>query len=174
MATRKTDEERKAARRWADVDPDRSRQMALVGSKNTTPELVVRRLAHSIGARFRLHRADLPGKPDLVFAGRRKVIFVHGCFWHGHGDPKCRRSRIPKSRVEFWTNKIARNSARDARNETLLRERGWSVLTIWECETPVLKQGRLVKKLEKFLRIPIGAVPSPRRKGLPKVNGTRK
>jgi DNA mismatch endonuclease (patch repair protein) len=163
--SRKTDEERKALRRWADVDPDRSRQMALVRSKNTAPELIVRSLAHSLGTRFRLHRADLPGKPDLVFPGRRKVIFVHGCFWHGHPDPECRRSRIPKSRVEFWTNKIARNSIRDAKSEALLRSQGWSVLTVWECETPIMLRGRLMKKLQKFLRPAVAHdAPSRRRK----------
>jgi DNA mismatch endonuclease (patch repair protein) len=87
-----------------------------------------------MGYRFRLHGAKLPGKPDLVFASRRKVIFVHGCFWHRHPDPDCRLARLPKSRQDFWVPKLEGNRARDLRVEAALAELGWRVLTIWECK----------------------------------------
>ena len=110
----------------------RSAIMRAVGRKDTSPELVVRRLLHAAGFRFRLHRRDLPGTPDLVFPGRRKVIFVHGCFWHGHG---CAKGRLPKSRPEYWRPKIEANRERDARKEGELRALGWGVETVWQCET---------------------------------------
>lgn len=114
------------------TNPVRSATMRAVKGKNTTPELVVRRLTHSLGYRYRLHQSDLPGRPDLVFSARRKAIFVEGCFWHGHG---CRRgARIPKENRDYWTAKIARNKARDVQNRERLRELGWAVLTVWECE----------------------------------------
>ncbi|MCJ2069321.1 very short patch repair endonuclease [Methylobacterium sp. J-030] len=112
---------------------DRSRLMGNVRGKDTTPEMRVRKLAHALGYRFRLHRRDLRGSPDLVFPSRRKAIFVHGCFWHRH--PGCRKASTPKTRIEFWQAKFARNVERDARNERELRAAGWDVLTIWECET---------------------------------------
>lgn len=120
--------------------------MGRIGSKNTAPELVVRRLLHSLGYRFRLHRKDLPGTPDIVLPGRRKAIFVHGCFWHAHG---CRIGRPPKSRPEFWEPKLARNRARDEENSRDLEKAGWDVLTVWQCET---KDKEAVSELlEKFL-----------------------
>jgi DNA mismatch endonuclease, patch repair protein len=149
MAT--SDEARKAARRWKDVDPARSRVMSLVRGKDTGPEMIVRRLVHGLGYRYALHRNDLPGKPDLVFTPRRKLIFVHGCYWHGHPDPTCRRARLPKTRIDFWTTKIARNTVRDKDTESALRLAGWDVLTIWECETPVLQRDELAKKIKRFL-----------------------
>ena len=104
---------------------DRARVMRAVKGKDTKPEMIVRRLAHALGYRFRLHRKDLPGKPDLVFPGRRKVIFVHGCFWHGH---ECARgSRQPKQNAEYWRNKIARNVERDADNLQALERLGWQL-----------------------------------------------
>ncbi|MGX6647271.1 very short patch repair endonuclease [Maricaulaceae bacterium MS644] len=111
---------------------ERSRVMARVKGKNTKPELKVRRLAHGLGYRYRLHRTDLPGTPDLVFAGRCKVIFVHGCFWHGHSC--ARGSRKPKTRADYWAAKIARNRERDARVQAELKEQGWQSLTLWECQ----------------------------------------
>lgn len=106
--------------------------MRAVRSTDTKPEMRVRRLAHRLGYRFRLHRADLPGTPDLVFAGRRKVIFVHGCFWHGHD---CRRgARQPKANAGYWRAKIERNAARDVASAEALRAAGWAVLVLWECE----------------------------------------
>lgn len=108
--------------------------MSRVRSRDTGPELKVRRLVHGMGYRYRLHRKDLPGTPDLVFGPRRKVIMVHGCFWHGHVDPKCRLARTPKSRREFWEAKLRRNRERDQKVERSLNESGWEVLTLWECE----------------------------------------
>jgi DNA mismatch endonuclease (patch repair protein) len=113
-------------------DSVRSRTMRAVRARDTAPEMAVRRMAHGLGYRFRLHRADLPGRPDLVFPGRRKAIFVHGCFWHGHECP--RGARAPKTNEEYWRGKIARNVARDAASLLALDALGWSVLVIWECE----------------------------------------
>lgn len=110
----------------------RSRIMAGVKSKGMKPEMQVRRLLHGLGYRYRLHRADLPGRPDLVFPSRRKVVFVNGCFWHCHDG--CPRVRIPVTNREYWIAKLERNHARDARNVALLQEQGWSVLTVWECQ----------------------------------------
>lgn len=110
----------------------RSSIMSRVRSKDTVPELKIRSLVHGLGYRFRLHRRDLPGCPDLVFSTRRKVIFVHGCFWHRHR--KCALSRMPKSRVEFWTVKLNANVARDVINTKALRKAGWKVLVVWECQ----------------------------------------
>lgn len=125
----------------------RSEIMRRVRSVNTGPELAVRRLAHGLGYRFRLHRRDLPGRPDLVFPGRHKVIFVHGCFWHRHKG--CALARIPKSRVEFWSRKLEGNARRDGRNERALRQAGWGVMTIWECQTRDL--ARLATRIGRFL-----------------------
>lgn len=112
----------------------RSENMRRIKSKGMKPEMTVRRLVHGMGYRFRLHRKDLPGKPDLVFSGRHKVIFVHGCFWHQHPDPTCRIAHAPSSNSNYWEPKLARNAARDIKTEELLHAQGWSVMTIWECE----------------------------------------
>jgi DNA mismatch endonuclease (patch repair protein) len=127
----------------------RSWLMSRVRSKNTTPELIVRRIAHALGYRFRLHSKDLPGKPDLVLPKYRAVIFVHGCFWHRH--PKCRKASNPTTRIAFWVDKFERNVARDAENRRLLRRAKWRVLTIWECETK--REDRLRRILQRFLAI---------------------
>lgn len=127
----------------------RSALMARIGGKNTAPELIVRRLLHSFGYRFRLHRHDLPGKPDIVFPSRSKAIFVNGCFWHAHG---CRIGRPPKSRLEFWGPKLIGNRERDKRNKAQLRSIGWGVLTVWQCQTR--KPDRLSTKLLSFLGPP--------------------
>ena len=111
----------------------RSWLMSRVGGKNTTPELRVRKAAHAQGLRFRLHRKDLPGKPDLVFPKRRMVLFVHGCFWHRH--PGCRKASNPSTRTEYWNEKFETNVARDSRVVTELEALGWHVAVIWECET---------------------------------------
>ncbi len=111
----------------------RSENMARIKGRDTGPELVVRRIAHRMGLRFRLHRKDLPGRPDLVFPRHRLAVFVHGCFWHRHSG--CRYAYTPKSRVAFWMKKFAGNVTRDQRNEEALRNLGWQVLVIWECET---------------------------------------
>lgn len=110
----------------------RSANMRQIRSKGTTPEVVLRSLVHRLGYRFRLHRKDLPGKPDLVFSARRKVIFLHGCFWHQHVG--CREGRLPGSKREYWEPKLANNRERDASNRARLEAQGWGVLTVWECE----------------------------------------
>lgn len=125
----------------------RSERMANIKSKDTQPELLVRRLAHQLGYRFRLHRADLPGKPDLVFPGRQRVILVHGCFWHAHKN--CKVANRPKSNTPFWDAKFKYNRQRDARNVKALTGLGWKVLTIWECEVP--GKANLARRLLKFL-----------------------
>lgn len=125
----------------------RSARMALVRGKDTRPELLVRRLVHGLGYRYRLHARDLPGTPDLVFAGRGKVIFVHGCFWHRHA--RCSLARLPKSRGEFWLPKLEGNAARDKRSARALKRLGWGVMTIWECQ---LKNAvRLEARIRRFL-----------------------
>lgn len=130
-------------------DPQtRSRIMRAVKGENTTPELIVRRVAFAMGYRFRLHRRDLPGKPDLVFSGRRKVIFVHGCFWHGHD---CSRgARMPKTHADYWRMKITRNRLRDAASINALNFQGWRAAIVWECELRNLPH--LQKRLARFLK----------------------
>lgn len=108
----------------------RSRAMARVRGKHTVPELVVRRALHAAGLRFRLHRRDLPGSPDLVLPKHRVVVLVHGCFWHGHD---CRRGKRPQSNVEFWAPKLERNMERDQLAQSKLEELGWHVVVVWEC-----------------------------------------
>lgn len=125
----------------------RRRTMQAVRSEDTKPELLVRRLIHSLGYRYRLHRRDLPGKPDLAFPSRRKVIFVHGCFWHGHDC--ARGARIPKTNADYWKKKIFRNVERDAATRIVLETDGWSVLVIWECE--IKNKVRLEKLIRSFL-----------------------
>jgi DNA mismatch endonuclease (patch repair protein) len=114
---------------------ERSARMALVRDRNTKPELRVRRFLHAAGLRYRLHRRVVTARPDLVFAARRTVVFVHGCIWHRHPDPACPLTRTPKSRVDFWTTKFAENVARDQRQRAALEAEGWRVLIIWECQT---------------------------------------
>lgn len=122
--------------------------MAAVRSVHTKPELAVRKLLHRMGYRYRLHGAALPGKPDLVFPSRRKVVFVHGCFWHRH--PRCRYATSPKTRIEFWQNKFASNVARDRRVKRKLRAAGWAVMTVWQCE--LKEPDKLVAKIDDFLK----------------------
>ena len=129
----------------------RSRNMSAIRSTNTSPELVVRRLVHSLGYRFRLHRKDLPGKPDLVFGPRQAVIFVHGCFWHLHGTTECRDSRKPKSNISYWHGKLLRNVERDKFQVNMLSEMGWRVLIIWDCETKDTQA--LTERIVKFLNL---------------------
>jgi DNA mismatch endonuclease (patch repair protein) len=111
----------------------RSRMMSRIRGKDTKPEIRVRQVAHALGYRFRLHRRDLPGTPDLVFPGRRKVVFVHGCYWHRHAG--CRYAYVPKSNTEFWDAKFLGNVARDESALDSLRRQGWDPLIIWECES---------------------------------------
>ena len=121
--------------------------MARVRSKNSRPELAVRKLVFGLGYRYRLHARELHGRPDLVFRPRRKVIFVHGCFWHRH--PNCTLARMPKSRLEFWGPKLEGNRERDDRNKEALAREGWKVLTIWECE--LNNAERLTNVIRRFL-----------------------
>jgi len=131
---------------WPDVPDARRRTMRAIKGKDTKPELVVRRLLHRLGYRFRLHGRDLPGTPDIVFPSRRKVLEVRGCFWHAHG---CARSAIPKTRAEFWADKLAANSRRDAVNIQRLDELGWKTLEVWQCE--MKDTGFLEVRLRGFL-----------------------
>jgi DNA mismatch endonuclease (patch repair protein) len=126
----------------------RSALMGMVRSKNTKPELAVRRLVHAMGYRYRLH-GKLPGRPDMVFASRRKVIFVHGCFWHRH--PRCKKATTPDANAEFWRAKFRANKRRDRQIERRLDSIGWEVITVWECELrePIKLRRRLVRELEK-------------------------
>ena len=129
--------------------PDAQRRiMQAIRSKHTKPELLVRSLVHQMGYRYRLHRQDLPGKPDLVFGPRRMLIFVHGCFWHQHTG--CREGRLPASNQEYWKRKLAKNVNRDAEHLTRLGADGWDTFVIWECETN--NKSALRRRLKKFLR----------------------
>ena len=121
--------------------------MARIGSADTLPELAVRRLLHRLGYRFRLHRRSLPGTPDICFPGRKKAIFVHGCFWHRHEG--CRRTTTPATRTSFWNDKFRKNVERDRANLKALRELGWSVMVVWECE--IAKLETLGPRLAGFL-----------------------
>ena len=128
----------------------RSDVMRRVKAKGTTPELKVRRLLTRLGARYRLHRKDLPGSPDIVLPGRRLAIFVHGCFWHGHDC--ARGARVPKANRDYWVAKVERNRARDARARAALTEAGWRVETIWECE--MKDEAALATRVEGLLTAP--------------------
>jgi DNA mismatch endonuclease, patch repair protein len=126
----------------------RSANMRMIRSKDTSPELTVRRLVHGMGYRYRLHVASLPGKPDLVFARLKKIIEVRGCFWHQHTG--CVDSHTPKSRTDYWRPKLVRNQRRDAANAQQLRSQGWTTLILWECELTDLSS--LEKRVRRFLR----------------------
>ena len=124
----------------------RSWLMSRVGGKDTAPEMIVRKLLHGLGYRYRLHVAGMPGKPDMVLPSRRKVVFVHGCFWHAHS---CRLGKTPKTNVDFWQGKAATNAARDAKNSRLLAADGWRVLVVWQCE--IKNIAKLERRLIRFL-----------------------
>lgn len=124
----------------------RSALMSRIGGKNTAPEILVRKLLHSLGYRYRLHRRDLPGTPDIAFPSRRKAIFVNGCFWHAHG---CRIGQPPKSRRRYWAAKFERNRCRDRENIADLRALGWKVFTVWQCQGK--SQKKLIGRLVSFL-----------------------
>ncbi len=125
----------------------RSANMARIGSTDTQPELTVRRLLHRLGYRYRLHRRDLPGTPDICFPSRKKAIFVHGCFWHRHEG--CQRTTTPKTRTSFWENKFQQNVVRDRMNLERLGDLDWETMVVWECETDDLEQ--LTPRLVAFL-----------------------
>jgi DNA mismatch endonuclease (patch repair protein) len=133
---------------FENVAPVVRRRMSRIRKKDTKPELVVRRIAHRLGYRYRLHRRDLPGTPDLTFPLRRKVVLVHGCFWHQHD---CQLgAKQPRVRPEYWLPKLQRNKERDARNLELLRSAGWSTLVLWECQ--LSEPSALARRLRNFLR----------------------
>ena len=134
---------------------NRSENMRRIRSKDMRPELAVRSLVHKLGYRFRLHSKDLAGKPDLVFVSLRKVIFVHGCFWHCHEG--CKTGHTPKSNLGYWGPKLARNRTRDAANISTLKREGWKTLVIWECET------RSERTLQKRIKTFLGANAASRR-----------
>ncbi|HEV3500125.1 MAG TPA: very short patch repair endonuclease [Bradyrhizobium sp.] len=128
----------------------RSRIMRAIRSKNTKPEMVVRRLVSKMGYRYRLHRPDLPGRPDLAFGPQQRAIFVHGCFWHVHSAANCSNGKKrPKTNTHYWTPKLRRNIERDRSNILSLKEQGWKVLVVWECE--VTKEDRLANRIRRFL-----------------------
>ena len=131
---------------------ERSERMGRIRNKNTRPEMRVRRLLHRMGYRYRLHRRDLPGTPDLVFSARRKAIWVHGCFWHRHPDPSCKLARLPKSRHDFWVPKLEGNRARDLAKQEQLLAMGWTFLVVWECD--LRDEPALADKLREFLGEP--------------------
>jgi len=122
--------------------------MRRVRSKNSLPEMAVRKLVHGLGYRYRLHAKDLPGKPDLVFPSRRCILFVHGCFWHGHEN--CRKAQKPATNQQFWVAKLEKNYERDRLNLRALRRLGWRVMVVWECQTENLN--KLTPKLCRFLK----------------------
>src|SRR4051812_19262745 len=124
----------------------RSRIMAAVPQRHSRPELAIRRALHAAGYRYRLHARNLPGTPDIVFPARKKVVFVHGCFWHGH---RCSKGRLPKSREDYWHTKITTNKKRDRRTERALRRIGWRSLVVWQCE--VKEPITLLQRMRRFL-----------------------
>ncbi|MCB1921151.1 MAG: DNA mismatch endonuclease Vsr [Candidatus Competibacteraceae bacterium] len=128
----------------------RRRTMRAVKSRDTKPEMIVRRLVHRAGHRYRLHRADLPGKPDLTFSKKKKIIFVHGCFWHGHN---CKRgARQPRQNAEYWIQKISHNKERDIKEQETLQAMGWKVLVIWECQLKLKNREAVDQQIMTFLR----------------------
>ena len=129
----------------------RSENMANIRAKGMKPEMLVRSLIHSMGYRYRLHRKDLPGKPDLVFGSRKKVIFVHGCFWHQHSKKDCKIVRKPKSNRDYWLPKLEKNAKRDHEHIKALENSGWTVFIVWECE--IKNYEWLTKRLRDFLTV---------------------
>lgn len=142
------------AKTTSETSPERSAQMARVRGRDTKPEMRVRSALHAAGLRFRLHAKGLPGKPDMVFASRRVVVFVHGCFWHRHPDPDCKLARLPKSRLDFWIPKLEGNRARDERTKAKLEGLGWTVVEVWECQT---KPEELRALARGIMAMPTGA-----------------
>jgi DNA mismatch endonuclease (patch repair protein) len=135
----------------SEVDPARSVQMALVRNKDTKPEVAVRKIVDQLRFKYQQNDKELPGTPDLSFARRKKVIFVHGCFWHQHQSSTCWRSRLPKTRKEFWLPKLRANQIRDRKQIRELDKNGWKVLIVWECQTIKSNQPALSKRIQRFL-----------------------
>lgn len=128
----------------------RSEIMSKIGPKNSKPEIIVRKIVHSLDYRFRLHRKDLPGNPDLVFPKYKKAIFVHGCFWHGH--KRCQRGKLPATNTTFWEEKISGNVKRDKSNFNKLRRLGWKYLVIWQCDIKESNKENLKRKINNFFK----------------------
>jgi DNA mismatch endonuclease (patch repair protein) len=126
--------------------------MALVRGKDTKPEMIVRTLVDQLRLKYRTHPVQVPGRPDLSFPGRKKAIFVHGCFWHQHQSSTCWRSRIPKTRQEFWLPKLKSNQIRDRKQIRELRKSGWQTLVVWECQTIKSRRAALTKRIQRFLK----------------------
>lgn len=133
------------------VTDDVSRRMKSVKRRDTAPEMIVRRALFHAGYRYRIHRSDLPGEPDIVFPSRRKIIFVHGCFWHGHAG--CGRASLPRTRVDYWSDRVRQNQVRDARVTSSLESLGWTVYVVWECQTkrPIALMERLTEFLDDIV-----------------------
>jgi DNA mismatch endonuclease (patch repair protein) len=127
----------------------RSQIMSKISGKNTKPEIIIRKISHSLGYRFRLHKKDLPGKPDIVFPKYKKLIFVNGCFWHGHKN--CKRSKLPTTNKKFWKEKIEGNKKKDQSNYYHIKKLGWDYLIIWQCVIKISNRNKLEKKIQKFL-----------------------
>lgn len=127
----------------------RSQIMSKISGKNTKPEIIIRKIAHSLGYRFRLHKKDLPGKPDIVFPKYKKVIFVNGCFWHGHKN--CNRSKLPATNKKFWKEKIEGNKKKDKSNYSNLKKLEWDYLIMWQCGIKIGNRNKLEKKIQRFL-----------------------
>lgn len=131
--------------------------MSQIKGKDTKPEMLVRRMVHAMGFRYSLHKKQLPGKPDLVFTKLRKIIFVHGCFWHMHN---CRYGRVvPKTNADFWKNKRDGNRARDKRVRKDLQDQGWAILVVWECQTRPKRQEWLMERIQRFLVQKVHGIP---------------
>jgi len=128
----------------------RSEIMSKIGPKNSKPEIIVRKIVHSLGYRFRLHRKDLPGNPDLVFPKYKKALFVHGCFWHGH--KRCQQGKLPATNTTFWEEKISGNVKRDKSNFNKLRRLGWKYLVIWQCDLKESNKENLKRKINNFFK----------------------
>ena len=143
----------------------RSKRMGLIKDRDTGPEMLVRRLVHRLGYRYRLHRRDLPGCPDLVFPRLQKIIFVHGCFWHRHPSPDCKLARLPKSRPDFWIPKLNANRERDLAAQARLLDMGWQIMLVWECET---NHPQLERRIKEFLDDGFARDRNVRRSGRPR------
>lgn len=135
---------------FSDVPEPRRRVMAAIRGRDTGPEIAVRRMLHAMGYRYRVHRRDLPGRPDVTFPSRRKIVFVHGCFWHQHSG--CRAAKVPRTRTQYWGPKLAKNMDRDRRNLEALANSGWAVTIVWECE--LAHPEGVVARLANFLGPP--------------------
>ncbi|MET1111887.1 MAG: very short patch repair endonuclease [Allosphingosinicella sp.] len=137
----------------------RSQLMSRIRGKDTKPEMTLRRALHALGYRYRVHQRGLPGQPDIVFARRKKVIWVHGCFWHWHDETSCSIAKLPKSRTEFWEAKFLRNRQRDQRQAREMEALGWSAMIVWECQLASSHLKDTLAKVEKFLGEPSLAKP---------------